>query len=127
MPSSQEITRCLTVLFVLFAEGCGPIESVFHPTAESGFRVRANIVEVGTTASCTLELYEPNDSKPWQSRRVGLKFQQTFIIAPGLHRYYMVIDCGVPWKPHRTQVYELGGTRHFSTPLDLGTIHFQKK
>jgi hypothetical protein len=97
---------------------------IFHGPAESAFRVKAKIVKSNPAdpSECLLQLYRAGEDKPIREVGVSREFVESFTIAPGFHKYYMVITC--PDSPGRfnSRVYELGGSRYHAQPLDLGTI-----
>jgi hypothetical protein len=97
---------------------------IFHGPAESAFRVKGRIVKSDTADSreCILQLYRAEGKKPIRKVNVPREFVESSTIAPGFHRYYMVITCPGSPGQYTSYVFELGGSRHHAQPLDLGTI-----
>lgn len=124
---STKVARLALVFMTVSLPGCRLLDVVFHPGGESVFRVRGRLIPSESAKDCVLELFESGSWTASQRRQIGPDFQQTFVIGPGFHKYYMVVTCEGPWLPHKTQEFELGGSRNFSDPIDLGTITLVKK
>src|SRR5262249_31940559 len=90
--------------------------------AEGAFRVRGKIETAGRPEGCVLELHSADDGEMVASRSIDLAFQESFVIAPGVHRYYMIIYCKAIAVRHRTETYGLGRTEEHVHPIDLGVI-----
>lgn len=120
MQSGTKIKIALFLLGNILLAGC----FLPHPGRESAFAVRGNIIPVHPTEpppDCELQLYRSRDDRKVQEISVSLKFERSFVIAPGIHKYYMVVRCPGDWT-YKTNVYELGATEHFVHPVDLGDI-----
>jgi hypothetical protein len=55
-------------------------------------------------------------------RNIKPEFQESVLIAPGTHRYYMALYCKGSSAKYKSKTYELGVIEHYINPLDLGTI-----
>lgn len=95
-----------------------------HAGRESAFAVKGKIIVAGapeTHLDCALELYRRKGDHKIQEINVGPNFERSFVIAPGVHEYYMVVRCPGGWT-YKTPVYKLGSTRYVVNPVDLGEI-----
>jgi hypothetical protein len=95
-----------------------------HAGRESAFAVRGKILapdSMEAPSNCPLDLYRSNDNRKVQEIEVDPEFKRSFVIAPGVHEYYMVVRCAGGWT-HKTQVYKLGSNRYVIYPVDLGEI-----
>jgi hypothetical protein len=115
--------RCIGV--GLLAATVGLISGcvMFHAVGESGFTVQGRIVSsaLNPTSTCALELYRQESGKKLQEAAIQIEFKKTFLIAPEVRKYYMMIHC--PGSiPFQSKVYELGRSGDFMRPVDLGII-----
>lgn len=97
--------------------------ALLQPVGDSAFRVQGQIRLTGEPQpdTCLLQVVREENRRIAGERRVRADFLESFTLAPGFHRYFLVIDCqGYP--RHQTKVWELGGSRYHSPPLDLGTV-----
>jgi hypothetical protein len=95
-----------------------------HVGRESAFAVTGKILapnSVAAPSNCVLELYRSKDDHKVQEIEVDPEFKRSFVIAPGVHEYYMLVRCPGGWT-HKTQVYKLGSNRYVINPVDLGEI-----
>lgn len=113
----------LPLSFICFT-GC----ALLQPVGDSAFRVRGKIVPVDGSQPnvCELQIVREQGERLAASRQVTATFLESFTLAPGFHRYYMLLRCEGYAGQHKTQSYELGGSRHHSPPLDLGLISIAK-
>ncbi len=76
---------------------------------------------------CTLELRAASDDMLIDSEKVGNAFNVSFVIAPNLQEYILVVSCPESGLSRRFGPYAISGTSHYRTPLNLGTIVLQKR
>ncbi len=120
MPRLQIMKTLLLITFCCFAMSC----VLIHPGSESAFRVKGAISQSPTVPSqqCLLEVFRADTHKIVGHRTIKPEFDTSMIIAPGVHKYYMIVSCsGTPTK-YKSPVFELGDAQHYMQPLDLGTI-----
>lgn len=108
---------CLISLCLIFVSCMG---------GDSAFKVRGTVVGANgaTVDSCLLELYLAKNGQLVDKATVGNNFEESFVIAPTIDEYYMVVRCN--GHSHQTAVYELGDIEHFNTPIDLGKITLKR-
>lgn len=108
---------------------CLPIAGCvfFHPARESWFEVRGKVLVNNLEASsdCVLELYRRKGDEKVREINVSPEFQRSFVIAPGIHEYYMLLHCPGS-STYKTQTYKLGSTYYIAHPVDLGEIHLTR-
>ena len=108
---------CLISLCLIFVSCMG---------GDSAFKVRGTVVGANGTIvdNCLLELYLSKTGQLVDKATVGNNFEESFVIAPTIDEYYMVIRCN--GQSYQTAVYELGDIEHFNTPIDLGMITLKR-
>ncbi len=124
MPQLQAVAkRGLIVLACISGASC---LALFHPTAESWVRVKGRIVSANpeNPSRCKLMLYRKDGDRLAGTADVQADFHETFVIAPGRHKYYVVVTCAGASSEYRSRVYDLSDPRYFTDGLDLGTITF---
>jgi hypothetical protein len=97
-------------------------------------KVRGKVVsEMGEDIrNCVLELYTAEDNKIIREMDMSYdyvrdgQFELSFTIAPFNKEYYMIIRCKGYSSSHKTEVYEMWGTKYSENPLDLGTIVLER-
>jgi hypothetical protein len=101
--------------------------ALLHPATESWFAVKGKILvnNVEGPSDCVLELYRRAGDQKVQEISVSPEFQRSFVIAPGIHEYYMLIHCPGS-STYKTETYKLGSTRYIVNPLDLGEIQLTR-
>ena len=119
MPKLPAVEIAPLLLLYILLTGC----AFRHPARESAFAVKGRIlVENREEASdCSLHLYRLPEDREIREINVPREFQTSVVIAPGVHKYYMSIRCSGT-STYKTQTYELGSTRYWRDPIDLGEI-----
>src|SRR5258708_37173157 len=97
--------------------------AVVHAGRESAVSVRGRILTNDPPpASCLLELYRKKGNRLVRWLEVPPKFERQFVVAPGVHEYYMVVSCPGSLAKVTTKVYKLGSVYYLNHPVDLGKI-----
>jgi len=99
----------------------------FHPMRESSFAVRGRVLvnSAEPPSNCVLELYRRKGDRKVQEVSISPDFQRSFVIAPGVHQYYMLVHCPGS-STYKTETYKLGSTRYLVNPINLGEIHLTR-
>lgn len=84
---------------------------------DGGFRVKGSLSGAGTIGVCVLELWS-EDRELLDAKSITTPFLETFIVAPGKHPYFFVVECE-GYKPYRSKVFDLGGAEDYDRPLEL--------
>ena len=102
-----------------FALGCGLL-------AESGARLRGEIEVTGhSDPQCILNVHEVSSKTIVGSRKVGQKFEETFVVAPGEREYYVTITCAGVGGRFKSSVLRLGSAAAYREGRDLGRIRIE--
>jgi len=98
--------------------------SCIHPGAESMFRVKGNISvpNAGVSQEYILEVYRADTHQLVKRVSIAPEFNESVVIAPGAHKYYMVISRPGTELKYRSPVFELGEVKHYLQPIDLGSV-----
>lgn len=98
-----------------------------HPARESAFAVKGKILVDNREAAsdCSLHLYRLPEDREIREVDIPRDFQTSVVIAPGVHKYYMSVHCSGT-STYKTETYELGSTRYWRDPIDLGEIHLTR-
>jgi len=90
---------------------------------EGGARIRGRIESSGKPISrCHLNLYSPDLDRVLLTRNIGVRFNETFVIAPGEADYYVTITCDGIAGRYRSGRLKLGSIKKYRTGEDLGEI-----
>ncbi len=91
-------------------------------------RVKGNVVDANNSPvnNCFLELYLAENLNLLCSRKIESSFDVSFMVAPQLHEFFMVIQCPEISKSYKTGVYKITGSNYYEIPLDIGFIRFKK-
>jgi hypothetical protein len=113
----------LSLVLSMSVVGC----AFFHPARESAFAVKGKILanNFEKPSDCVLELYRLNGNQKVQEINVPQEFQRSFVIAPGVDEYYMLVHCPGS-ATYRTPTYKLGSNRYLLNPIDLGEINLTR-
>jgi hypothetical protein len=57
---------------------------------------------------------------------ISTSFKETIFIPRGVHKYFLTVTCG-DLGSYRSEIFELGGPRRSSHPIDLGIIRLTVK
>jgi len=94
-----------------------------HPGRESAVTVKGKLFAPDATASstCKLGVYLAKTNAKVREVEISNEFQRTIILVPGVHDYYMLVQCpgSVPFK---SKVYRLGRNYYVINPIDLGKV-----
>jgi hypothetical protein len=98
-----------------------------HPARESAFAVKGRILvdDREVASDCSLDLYRLPEDHEIREVDIARDFQTSVVIAPGVHKYYMSVHCSGT-STYKTKTYELGSTRYWRDPIDLGEIHLTR-
>jgi hypothetical protein len=111
----------LAVLIASIQLGC----AILHPASESGFAVKGTILtnDMQPTERCMLDVYRAKGNRLVKTIDVAPKFEQSVVIGPGEHEYYLVLRCDGTTARFRSKVYRLGRIYYLEHPIDLGDIN----
>lgn len=100
---------------------CAPL----LPVGEGAMKLRGEIVSDGGEP-CLVELRRTSTDAVAERFTAKGRFERTITLAPGTHGYYVAVSCPSAML-FTSRRYEIGGTTHFTTPLDLGTLYFPRR
>ena len=101
---------------------CGACVLLAACIGESAFRVRGKIATSDRPDSCVMKVYAVDGGYLAATRKVEPEFQESVVIAPGTHRYYITIECKGTSARYKSRMYKLGSVEHYLNPIDLGVI-----
>jgi hypothetical protein len=88
------------------------------------FRVKGNISvpNVSLSQEYILEVYRADTHHLVKRVNIAPDFNESVVIAPGVHKYYMVISRPGTELKYRSPVFELGEVKHYLQPIELGSV-----
>src|SRR5262249_30493107 len=106
------------VLATAFLGGC-----TWLVGGESSFRVHVKIESTEPRERCTIQLYRADTGILVSTRsNIDREFSEGFVIAPGSHKYYMVVSCTSTASKYKSGPYDLGPTKQDKERIELGEI-----
>ncbi len=116
------MSRILPALWLAAAFATSACFSV----SDGGFRVKGILADQSDTPleRCQLALHLADENREVDSKSVSEMFNETFLVTPKSHRFFLVISC-TGAKPYTTPVFEVSGIEQYRNPVDLGTIQLE--
>lgn len=98
---------------------------LLRPAGEGIMKVRGDIVSDGGEP-CLVEFRRSNNDAVAERFTAKGRFERTITLEPGTRSYYFAVSCPGA-NPFTSRRYEIGGTTHFTKPLDLGALYFPRQ